>query len=344
MKVAPVMEALARRGVRQRLVHTGQHYDASMSDVFFEDLGMPKPDLFLGVGSGSHAEQTARVMMSFEKVVSQLRPTRVVVVGDVNSTLACALVAAKTQVPCAHIEAGLRSFDMRMPEEINRVLTDRISDILLTPSEDADRNLLREGAPSSRIHLVGNVLIDSLRQHLDKARARTPWKRFGVEEKGYAVLTLHRPSNVDDPSALSSLLGAIGTIAERIPVVFPAHPRTRKKLDALGVDPAGALRLAEPMGYLDFLGLASGSRMILTDSGGLQEEATLLGIPCLTLRENTERPITVTEGTNSLVGTDPRRIVEEAMGVLDHGGKAGRIPRLWDGRAAERIADALDVR
>lgn len=341
MKIAPVMEALARRGVDQQLVHTGQHYDVSMSDVFFTDLGMPKPDIFLGVGSGSHAEQTAKVMMGFERIVEQQRPDVIVVVGDVNSTLACALVAAKMHVPCAHVEAGLRSFDMRMPEEINRVLTDRIASHLLTPSEDADQNLLREGAPRERIHLVGNVLIDSLLSHLDRAKGQRPWERLGVRPKGYALMTLHRPSNVDDPAMLRRLLGAVEQVQRRIPVVFPVHPRTRKKLEALGVATPKGLHLTEPLGYLDFLGLAAEAKFILTDSGGLQEEATILQVPCLTLRENTERPITVTEGTNTIVGTDPGRIVAEASAILDGGGKAGRIPRLWDGKAAERIADAL---
>lgn len=341
MKIAPVMEALARRGVEQLLVHTGQHYDVSMSDVFFTDLGMPKPDLFLGVGSGSHAEQTAKVLVGFEQVVQQIRPDVVVVVGDVNSTLACALVSAKMHIPCAHVEAGLRSFDMRMPEEVNRVLVDRISTLLLTPSEDADRNLLREGAEQGRIRLVGNVLIDSLLSHLDRARGQRPWERFGVTPKGYALMTLHRPSNVDDPATLHQLLGAIEQVQRRIPIVFPAHPRTRKKLESLGVVAPKGLRIVEPLGYLDFLGLAAEAKLILTDSGGLQEEATILQVPCLTLRENTERPVTVEEGTNTVVGTDPSRIVAESFAILDGGGKVGRIPRLWDGRAGERIASAL---
>lgn len=335
------MEALAKRGVEQLLLHTGQHYDVSMSDVFFTDLGMPKPDLFLGVGSGSHAEQTAKVMIGFEQVIQQTRPDVVVVVGDVNSTLACALVSAKMHVPCAHVEAGLRSFDMRMPEEVNRVLVDRISSLLLTPSEDADRNLLREGAEAGRIRLVGNVLIDSLLSHRDRARAQRPWERFGLQPKGYALMTMHRPSNVDDPAMLRQLLGAIEQVQRRIPIVFPAHPRTKKKLEALGVTPPKDLLVVEPLGYLDFLGLAAEAKLILTDSGGLQEEATILQVPCLTLRENTERPITVSEGTNTIVGTDPQRIVAESLAAIDHGGKTGRIPKLWDGKAGDRIASAL---
>lgn len=340
MKIAPVMRALEARGVEQLLLHTGQHYDPSMSDVFFSDLGLPRPDLSLEVGSGSHAEQTAKVMVRFEEVLTKHRPDRVVVVGDVNSTLACALVAAKLHVPCAHVEAGLRCFDMRMPEEINRVLTDRICDLLLTPSEDADENLLREGAEPARIRLVGNVLIDALRTHLDRARDRAPWKNFGQEARAYALLTLHRPANVDDPAVLRTLLGALDKVQARIPILFPAHPRTQKAIEALGGAPKG-LRLLPPLGYLDFLGLLAEARLVLTDSGGLQEETTILGIPCLTLRENTERPVTVTHGTNQLVGRDPARIERAALEILDGRVKKGRIPRYWDGRAGERIADAL---
>jgi len=340
MKISPVMKALEGRGVHQELLHTGQHYDPSMSDVFFEDLGLPRPDLHLAVGSGSHAEQTARIMLGFEQVLRERRPDRVVVVGDVNSTLACALVAAKMHVPCAHIEAGLRSFDMRMPEEINRVLVDRLCDLLLTPSEDADENLLREGTPPERIRLVGNVLIDALAAHVDRARAREPWKAHGLQPGGYAVLTLHRPSNVDDPTVLSRLLGAIEEVQREIPVVFPAHPRTKKAIEALGRAPRGLL-LLPPLRYLDFLGLTAEARLVLTDSGGLQEETTVLGVPCLTLRESTERPVTVTHGTNQLVGTDPQRIVAATRAVLEGRVKMPRTPRYWDGRAAERIADAL---
>lgn len=340
MKIAPVMRALEARGADQLLLHTGQHYDPAMSDVFFSDLGLPRPDLSLGIGSGSHAEQTAKVMVGFEKVLQAHRPDRVVVVGDVNSTLACALVAAKLHTPCAHIEAGLRSFDMGMPEEINRVLTDRICDLLLTPSEDADENLRREGAEPARIRLVGNVLIDALRTHLDKARARAPWTGFGQRPGQYAVLTLHRPSNVDDPGVLRALLGALDKVQARIPILFPAHPRTKKAIEALGALPRG-LRLLPPLGYLDFLGLLAEARMVLTDSGGLQEETTILGVPCLTLRENTERPVTLTHGTNQLVGRDPARIERAALEVLEGRAKKARIPRYWDGRAGERIADSL---
>lgn len=343
MKIAPILQAVERAGfAEQKLVHTGQHYDASMSDVFFTDLGMPRPDIFLGVGSGSHAEQTAKVMIGFEEICLDEKPDLVVVAGDVNSTIACALVSAKLGIRCAHVEAGLRSGDMRMPEEVNRVLTDRICDPLLTPSRDGDENLLREGTPKERIHFVGNVMIDSLLSHLPKAKAAGTPEKLDLAPDGYAVLTLHRPSNVDDPDILGGLLGAIREIQRKIPVVFPVHPRTRKQIDALGfaekVADMQGLRLCEPLGYLEFLGLTSQARLVLTDSGGLQEETTALGIPCLTLRENTERPVTVTEGTNTVVGVDPRKVIDAASDALDGRGKHGRIPEFWDGKASERIA------
>jgi UDP-N-acetylglucosamine 2-epimerase (non-hydrolysing) len=343
MKVAPIMAAIARAGFAdQKLVHTGQHYDAAMSDVFFTDLGMPRPDIHLGVGSGSHAEQTAKVLIGFERVCLEEKPDLVVVAGDVNSTLACALDAAKLLIPCAHVEAGLRSFDMRMPEEVNRILTDRICDILLTPSPDGDENLLREGTAPGRIVRVGNVMIDTLLQQLPRAREAAPLQRLDVSARAYAVMTLHRPSNVDDRAVMRGLLGAVDAIQRRLPVIFPVHPRTRKRLAEFGFDGLIAgmpgLRLCEPLGYLEFLGLTSQARLVLTDSGGLQEETTALGIPCLTLRENTERPVTVSEGTNTVVGVDPALIEREAITALEGRGKAGRIPSLWDGKASERIA------
>jgi UDP-N-acetylglucosamine 2-epimerase (non-hydrolysing) len=314
-----------------------------MSDVFFTDLGMPVPDIHLGVGSGSHAEQTAKVMIGFEKVCLEERPDLVVVAGDVNSTLACAIDCAKLRIPCAHVEAGLRSFDMEMPEEVNRIVTDRLCDLLLTPSADGDENLRREGTAEERIFRVGNVMIDTLLEHLPRARATGSPAKLGVEPGRYAVLTLHRPSNVDDPRTLGALLGAIGEIQGEIPVVFPVHPRTRKRFSEYGLDGRLAgmsgLRLCDPLGYLEFLGLTSQAALVLTDSGGLQEETTALGIPCLTIRENTERPVTITEGTNTLVGTDPARIVAEARAALAGRGKAGRTPALWDGKASERIAE-----
>nr|MDQ3804476.1 UDP-N-acetylglucosamine 2-epimerase (non-hydrolyzing) [Acidobacteriota bacterium] len=302
MKVAPVVEAMRRRAAEfaPLVVHTGQHYDERMSDAFFRDLGMPRPDVHLGVGSGSHARQTAAVMERFEPVVLEARPDWVVVVGDVNSTLACALVCAKLLVRVAHVEAGLRSRDRAMPEEINRLVTDQLSDLLLTPSEDADRNLLAEGIPASRIRMVGNVMIDSLFRQLERARASTARADLGVEGKDYAVVTLHRPSNVDEAGTLRGILSALDEVGARLPVVFPVHPRTRQNLASFGlleqIERRGRLRLVEPLGYLDFLRLYSGARLVLTDSGGIQEETTALGIPCLTLRENTERPVTVELG------------------------------------------------
>jgi UDP-N-acetylglucosamine 2-epimerase (non-hydrolysing) len=329
------------------VVHTGQHYDERMSDAFFEDLGLPRPDVHLGVGSGSHARQTAAVMQLFEPVVERERPDWVLVVGDVNSTLACALVCAKMNVRVAHVEAGLRSRDRTMPEEVNRLLTDQLADLLLTPSEDADSNLLAEGIPAERIRLVGNVMIDSLLKHLEVSKRSRVRERLGVEGADYAVVTLHRPSNVDDPPKLARILSALERLGERLAVVFPAHPRTLKNLSAFGLleglRARGRVRLVEPLGYVDFLRLYSGARLVLTDSGGIQEETTALGIPCLTLRENTERPVTVELGTNRVVGTDEGRIVAEAFAALERqaAGARPRVPPLWDGHTAERILDAL---
>ncbi|HEX3559279.1 MAG TPA: UDP-N-acetylglucosamine 2-epimerase (non-hydrolyzing) [Pyrinomonadaceae bacterium] len=350
MKVAPVVEAMGRRAAEfsSLVVHTGQHYDARMSDAFFRDLGLSEPDVHLGVGSGSHAQQTAAVMRLFEPVVVREKPDWILVVGDVNSTLACALVCAKLLVPVAHVEAGLRSRDRTMPEEINRVLTDQIADLLLTPSADADRNLLAEGIPAERIRLVGNVMIDSLLKHLALSRESHARAELGVAVGDYAVVTLHRPSNVDDAGVLRGIVTALARISERLPVIFPAHPRTRKMLSEFGLleafEGGGRLRLVEPLGYLDFLRLYSGAALVLTDSGGIQEETTALGIPCLTLRENTERPVTVEMGTNKVVGRDPARIVREAESALARrrdGGTPPRVPPLWDGKTADRILDAL---
>jgi UDP-N-acetylglucosamine 2-epimerase (non-hydrolysing) len=304
------------------------------------------PDVHLGVGSGSHAEQTARIMLAFERSLAELPPVAwVLVPGDVNSTLAAALVAAKRGIRVAHLEAGLRSGDRAMPEEVNRVLTDHLADLLLTPSADADENLAREGLPADRVARVGNVMIDSLLGALPAARARRIPEQLGLAPGGYAVVTLHRPSNVDDPAALARLLGAFAEIAQELPVVFPVHPRTRARLAEPRLAGAAArLRTVEPLGYLDFLSLTSAARLVLTDSGGLQEETTALGIPCLTVRENTERPITVAEGTNEVVGTDPQRILSAARRALSSEGKRGRCPALWDGKAGERTAEALLAR
>src|SRR5918911_865194 len=345
MKAAPVVEAMRRRPreFAPLVVHTGQHYDARMSDDFFRDLGLPRPDVHLGVGSGTHAQQTAAVMQRFEPVVLERQPDWVVVVGDVNSTLACALVCAKLRIKVAHVEAGLRSRDRTMPEEINRLVTDQLSDLLLTPSEDADRNLLAEGIPQERIRFVGNVMIDSLFKHLERAARSRVREELCVAGTPYAVVTLHRPSNVDEPRTLSRILSALERISEKVPVVFPAHPRTRRRFEEFGFGErlarAHNLRVVEPLGYLDFLRLYSGAALVLTDSGGLQEETTALGIPCLTLRENTERPVTVELGTNRVVGTDPERIVREAADALDN--PRAELPPLWDGQASDRILNAL---
>jgi UDP-N-acetylglucosamine 2-epimerase (non-hydrolysing) len=347
MKVAPIYKALsARRGLRQLLVHTGQHYDEKMSDVFFRDLGMPAPDIHLGVGSGSHAEQTAKVMIELEKVFTREKPDLISVVGDVNSTVAAALVAAKMMIPLAHVEAGLRSFDRAMPEEVNRVVTDRLADFLLTPSRDGDVNLVKEGVSTDRIFFVGNVMIDSLLAARAEAEKLPTLYALKIEARRYAVCTLHRPSNVDDPKVLTGLISALIAISKKIPLVFPVHPRTQKMIQQLGLESQVAqatnIKRIDPLGYLEFLSLTSRAALILTDSGGLQEESTALGISCLTLRENTERPITVDEGTNLVVGTDPARIIAEAECILAGHGKKGRIPEGWDGRAAERIADVYE--
>ncbi|MGI5865027.1 MAG: non-hydrolyzing UDP-N-acetylglucosamine 2-epimerase [Myxococcales bacterium] len=342
MKVAPIHRAIARRGkLAQRLVHTGQHYDRAMSEVFFRELGLPAPDVHLGVGSGTHAEQTAKVLVAMERVIEQERPAIVSVVGDVNSTLAAALAAAKLRVPLAHVEAGLRSFDRDMPEELNRLVVDALADHLLTPSPDADENLRREGIPDSRIHLVGNVMIDSLMAALPAARALGMPQRLGLEPGRFAVCTLHRPANVDDPACLGRILDGLARVAQRVPILFPVHPRTRGRLAALGFEGSERVRLTEPLGYLELLSLTASSALILTDSGGLQEEATVLGVPCLTLRENTERPITIVEGTNALVGSDPERIEAAADRALG-GYVRGRVPALWDGATGERIAELYE--
>lgn len=348
MKVAPIVEAMKRRAdqFQPLVVHTGQHYDRVMSDVFFSELELPEPDFYLEVGSASHAAQTAAVMERFEPVVLQERPDWVVVVGDVNSTLACALVCSKLGVKVAHVEAGLRSRDRTMPEEINRLLTDQIADLLLTPSTDADENLRAEGIPNARIRFVGNIMIDSLLKHLERAKSAPLDSQIEDLRGDYAVLTLHRPSNVDDRATFAGLLDALAVITERLPVVFPVHPRTRKTITELGlteqISRMKRLRLIEPLGYLEFLRLVSNSRLVLTDSGGLQEETTVLGIPCLTLRENTERPITVEQGTNKIVGANPRRIIEGATAALSVPLSAPkRIPPLWDGKTADRVLDAL---
>jgi len=338
MKVKPVMDALDRRGVELTLVHTGQHYDAAMSDVFFTDLGIRTPDRHLEVGSGSHAVQTAAVMVAFETLLADVRPDVVVVVGDVNSTVACAMVAAKAGCLVAHVEAGLRSRDWTMPEEVNRVITDRISDYLLAPSEDAVDNLRAEGYRPDQVHLVGNVMVDTLLANLDRALTSDALARLGLHSREYGLVTLHRPANVDDPEILRGILDGLAVPARELPLVLPAHPRTRPLLERLGV-PDG-VTLVPPAGYLDFIALEASARLVLTDSGGIQEETTVLGVPCLTLRDNTERPITVSHGTNRLVGRDPERIATAALEALATP-PAARRPELWDGHAGDRIAEVI---
>jgi len=349
MKVAPIVAAMKRRpsAFQPLVVHTGQHYDSAMSDSFFQDLDLPQPDTHLGVGSASHAAQTAAVMERFEPVVLHEKPDWVLVVGDVNSTLACALVCVKLGVKVAHVEAGLRSRDRSMPEEINRLLTDQIADLLFTPSHDADENLLAEGIARERIRFVGNVMIDSLQKNLETARDLRTREKLGLAQVDYALLTLHRPSNVDLRDSFERILAALEVIASKLPIVFPVHPRTRKTIAELAlsdrVESIKNLRIIDPLGYLDFLNLSSSARLVLTDSGGIQEETTALGVPCLTLRENTERPITVEMGTNVIVGTDTAKIVSAATAALNGSAKkTTRQPPLWDGRTSERILDAFE--
>lgn len=341
MKMAPAHAALAARGVPQSIVHTGQHYDAAMSDIFFRELGVPDPDYNLNVGSGSHAQQTGEIMMRLEPLLIDHKPDWVVVYGDVNSTVAASIVAVKLRLRVAHVEAGLRSRDRSMPEEINRLLTDQISDLLFTPSEDGNVNLAAEGIPPERIRFVGNVMVDTLLKMLPAASERLPVlrNRFGVGR--FAVLTLHRPSNVDDEATLRRLLDTLADLSRQLPLIFPIHPRTRGALSDLIGSLPDSLILAEPLGYLDFLALQSGATVVITDSGGVQEETTVLGVPCLTIRPNTERPVTITLGTNKLVAADSQLLRFEFERALAGQGKKGTRPPLWDGLAAERIADVL---
>ena len=346
MKIAPLMAEYRRRdSVHAVLVHTGQHYDEKMSRLFFSELGIPLPDVNLEVGSGSHATQTAEIMRRFEPVVLEAKPDAVVVVGDVNSTIACGLVATKLGVKLAHVEAGLRSFDRSMPEEINRVLTDSISDFLFCTEQSGVENLLNEGIPKERIHFVGNVMIDTLWNNRAKAQQSSILDHLALHGGPYALLTLHRPANVDDPQTLGSILGAVEVILQDMPVVFPVHPRTRGHLKSgtmqPRVDQMRGLRLTEPLGYLDFMRLMSSATVVLTDSGGIQEETTILKVPCLTLRENTERPVTVACGSNQLVGRDPQRILAAYREAIHPNGRLFQTPPLWDGQAAQRIVDVL---
>ena len=346
MKIAPIMRELTPHAasIATRLVHTGQHYDAAMSEVFFEQLGIPRPHIDLGIGSDTHARQTAAIMTAFEPIVLDWKPDMVLVVGDVNSTLACALVASKLGVQVAHVEAGLRSFDRAMPEEINRLLTDQLSDLLFVTEESGLVNLRREGIADEKVFLVGNVMIDTLLAHRDRAIALDVPAKMGVANKGYGVLTLHRPSNVDDPEALERLFTAIGAIAREVPLLFPVHPRTKPSLQRSALIgqlvEQQQLRLLDPLGYLEFIGLLASARVVLTDSGGIQEETTVLGVPCLTLRTSTERPVTVDHGTNHLVGVQSEAIVN-AWHKVKASAPAPRMPSYWDGQAARRIVEIV---
>ena len=344
MKVGPIWREMGRypRTFQRIMVHTGQHYDDNMSRLFFRDLELPEPHVYFGVGSASPAVQTARIMIKFEKMLLKEKPDLIIVVGDVNSTLACALVASKLQVPIAHVEAGLRSFDRTMPEEINRIVSDNLSDLLFTSCRDGNKNLKKEGISSEKVFFVGNVMIDTLARLKGRADTSGVLRDLGLEKGRYAVLTLHRPSNVDDRETMQRIFEALENLSGHIPVIFPVHPRTLESMRKFRLNSRSEnLRLTEPLGYLDFLKLYMNARFVMTDSGGIQEETTYLGIPCLTLRENTERPITIREGTNILVGTDKEKIITEGLRILKRKGKSGAIPELWDGKAAGRIVKVL---
>jgi len=343
MKMAPLYSELKKRNLNTLLLHTGQHYDQNMSNIFFEELKMPKPDIYLGVGSETHARQTAKIMIDFEKVCLEKKPQRIIVAGDVNSTIACALVATKLNIPVDHVEAGLRSFDNTMPEEINRILTDRISSLLFTPSKDANTNLLNEGVNPESIKLTGNIMIDSLMNNLEKTNIDI-LDKLGINKREYALVTLHRPSNVDQKESLTGIFNALKNISEKIHVVFPLHPRTKNKLEQFKILNTinTKIKFTEPLGYLDFLSLTKNARVVLTDSGGIQEETTALGIPCLTLRENTERPITVQKGTNKIIGNKESRIIEEFDYIMSNENQTYSVPELWDGKTAKRIADIIE--
>jgi len=350
MKIAPIVRALqAQDKLTFKIIHTGQHYDREMNDVFFEELGIPQPDVFMAAGGGSHAQQTAKIMVGFEELCVAERPAAVLVVGDVNSTLACSIVAKKLNIPVAHVEAGLRSGDMSMPEEINRLVTDSISDWFFATEPAAVEHLRREGKPDSAVHYVGHVMVDNVLYQADKlTRAdtsgfETAAFKARVQESGgrYGVVTMHRPSNVDEPETFARIAGALKEIADELPLIFPVHPRTRANIEKFGIDLGPNVTLAGPQAYMAFLNLWKDAAVVLTDSGGLQEETTALGVPCVTIRENTERPVTVEEGSNVLAGTDPHKILQETRKVLRGEGKQGRRPQLWDGKAAERIVAIL---
>ncbi len=346
VKIAPLLRAMQlHKQIEPILVHTGQHYDEKLSAIFFQQMGIPKPDINLSVGSGSQAWQTAEILKRIEPVLVEQKPDVVLVVGDVNSTVAASLAAAKLGIPIAHVEAGLRSFDRSMPEEINRVVTDALADYLFVTEVSAIDNLLKEGRSREQIHFVGNVMIDALQQFLPLAQESRILEDLGLVQDGkclqFGVLTLHRPANVDSAASLGALVDMLETVADKLPIIFPVHPRTRLKLAQLGRKEHSGIRTIDPLGYLEFLCLLSRARLVLTDSGGIQEETTALGVPCLTLRENTERPITVTKGTNRIVGQDPQLVREAVKSILSHQDKTGEMPELWDGHAADRIVQIL---
>lgn len=346
MKVAPIAREFAKYKDKfeHLIVHTGQHYDEKMSKIFFDELEIPKPDINLEIGSGNHGEQTGKVMIEFEKVCLQEKPDLVLVYGDVNSTIAAALVASKLHIKIGHVEAGLRSFDRTMPEEINRILTDAISDILFTPSPDGDENLLKEGVSKEKIHMVGDIMVDSLLFNKDKAAKLNIASFLGLENKKYALLTLHRPSNVDSKENMEKIFAALKVISQEIPIIFPIHPRTAKMLEEFVLLKGVNIKVVQPLGYLEFLNLMMNCKLMFTDSGGIQEETTVLGIPCLTLRDTTERPITLTHGTNTLVWNDTDKIIKEAKKILEGQEKNGNCPDYWDGKTAERIVEIIDSR
>lgn len=346
MKIAPIARAFNGSGlIKYKIIHTGQHYDRNMSDVFFKELGIGQPDYHLGAGGGTHAHQTAKIMVRFEEICEKDRPDLVMVVGDVNSTLACSIVAKKLHIKVAHVEAGLRSFDRRMPEEINRMVTDAIADMFFITEEQGMENLLKEGKPKEALHFVGHVMIDNLYYQLKKlGRMDTSTfksDRFKIENRVYGVLTLHRPSNVDEKSTFKSIIETLCEISETLPLIFPIHPRTRKNMEMFGIIPGERIVLVEPLSYMEFLNLWKDAKVVITDSGGLQEETTALGIPCMTLRENTERPITVTQGTNELMGSSPKKILTAYQKIVNNQWKAGKKPNFWDGEAAHRITKIL---
>jgi len=341
MKMGPVVSALEEAGIHQYLVHTGQHYDNNMSQVFFDELNLPKPDIFLGVGSGSHGYQTGEILFQFEKICIQKNPKLIIVAGDINSTLACALAASKLNIPIAHIEAGLRSFDNTMPEEINRILTDKLSDMLFVTEKSGVKNLKSEGINNDRIHLVGNCMIDSIKNYLPKAIMKAPWVNYNLKTNEYCLVTIHRPSNVDSRSQLKSISKLLNKMAEKIKIIFPMHPRTRKSFKNINKKLSDKILIIDPLPYIEFLGLMSNAKLVVTDSGGIQEETTYLGVPCLTIRENTERPITIEIGTNYLVGTKNNSILKIFNQIMKGDIKSGNIPTKWDGKSAERVVKII---